>query len=368
MSSSNHPLIPNSQDYIIYKKYVSIHSEDIDTSKYSLNDFELELPQDYLNVLSVKLSNATFPQYICDFSNALGNTILFFDISLNGMNVPLFTIIPDTNYGNSTTSIEGNVVSAINLAVTAYTGTSYSHFSSVTDGITKITNSTDSFTFFNGQPKHFDINTLLQNCDSGSVQFIRNAYYDYMAGLCGSNILSEGPGTNTTLYTLLGFTNKHTEAVLENGVYNMFSPNYINNNWLTFFYMDIEGMNTIDEVNPYYSNNYTKTTSGNSGKANSAFAKIPMPQIYGSGSKAGGGGAGSSTSYNYNTSILVEYPYYKYYNPPAERIKKLKIRFRFHNNVPVDFLGQSYTFVLEFTLYDAHILRNYHLSRPVIKI
>ena len=29
-TSTNHPLIPNANDYIIYKKYVSIHSEDRD--------------------------------------------------------------------------------------------------------------------------------------------------------------------------------------------------------------------------------------------------------------------------------------------------------------------------------------------------
>lgn len=27
-TSTSHPLIPNANDYIIYKKYVSIHSED----------------------------------------------------------------------------------------------------------------------------------------------------------------------------------------------------------------------------------------------------------------------------------------------------------------------------------------------------
>jgi NAD-dependent oxidoreductase involved in siderophore biosynthesis len=31
---TNHPLIPNSQEYIYYKKYISIHSEDRDYIKY----------------------------------------------------------------------------------------------------------------------------------------------------------------------------------------------------------------------------------------------------------------------------------------------------------------------------------------------
>ena len=53
--NTNHPIIPNSQEYTIYKQYVSIHSEDRDIKKYpSSSMFEIELPQDYLNISSVK--------------------------------------------------------------------------------------------------------------------------------------------------------------------------------------------------------------------------------------------------------------------------------------------------------------------------
>ena len=41
--STNHPIIPNANDYIIYKKYVSIHSEDRDVLKYpNSNQFEID--------------------------------------------------------------------------------------------------------------------------------------------------------------------------------------------------------------------------------------------------------------------------------------------------------------------------------------
>ena len=40
--STNHPLIPNSNEYIYYKKYVSIHSEDRDCLKYPVSSvFEI---------------------------------------------------------------------------------------------------------------------------------------------------------------------------------------------------------------------------------------------------------------------------------------------------------------------------------------
>ena len=61
-TSSTHPLIPNANQYYIEKKYVSIHSEDRDILKYpNSSEFEIELPQDYLNVHSAKLSTWSFP-------------------------------------------------------------------------------------------------------------------------------------------------------------------------------------------------------------------------------------------------------------------------------------------------------------------
>ena len=55
--NNNHPIIPNANQYYFEKKYVSIHSEDRDVIKYrNPSSFEIELPQDYLNVQSVRLS------------------------------------------------------------------------------------------------------------------------------------------------------------------------------------------------------------------------------------------------------------------------------------------------------------------------
>ena len=75
-TSSTHPLIPNAQDYMLYKKFISIHSEDRDTIKYPLStEFEIELPQDYCNVQSVRLSKWTFPANYNTFSLLQNNTL-----------------------------------------------------------------------------------------------------------------------------------------------------------------------------------------------------------------------------------------------------------------------------------------------------
>ena len=81
-TSSNHPIIPNSQEYVYEKKFVSIHSEDRDILKYpGASEFEIELPQDYCNVQAVKLNTWTFPANYNTFSLVQNNISLSFKIT-----------------------------------------------------------------------------------------------------------------------------------------------------------------------------------------------------------------------------------------------------------------------------------------------
>ena len=68
--STNHPLIPNNSEYLRYRKIVSIHSEDRDILKYpNANEFEIMLPEDLLNVASIRLYDWSFPCNYNTFSN-----------------------------------------------------------------------------------------------------------------------------------------------------------------------------------------------------------------------------------------------------------------------------------------------------------
>jgi len=53
------------------------------------------------------------------------------------------------------------------------------------------------------------------------------------------------------------------------------------------------------------------------------------------------------------------------YNPPVERIRKLSIRFRYHDGMLVDFNNQKYTFTLEFTILRPQNNRAYNVRVPV---
>ena len=94
--NTTHPLIENSQQYIIHRKYVSIHSEDRDISKYpKASFFEIELPQDILNVHKVILNSWDFPSNYNTFSVFNNNIVFLFQINnpynpiINGLLDPL---------------------------------------------------------------------------------------------------------------------------------------------------------------------------------------------------------------------------------------------------------------------------------------
>ena len=107
-----------------------------------------------------------------------------------------------------------------------------------------------------------------------------------------------------------------------------------------YIYMEIDGQNCIDETQPYNVSKFTMTTNGTNGVVNSSFAKISVP-----------------------TTPLSQWfdrdsQPYKYYYPPAERIRRLKITLRYHNGQMVDFGVFNYSFMLEFNLQVPQMLRN----------
>jgi hypothetical protein len=52
---------------------------------------------------------------------------------------------------------------------------------------------------------------------------------------------------------------------------------------------------------------------------------------------------------------------YKYWNPPAERISKIKVKFRYHNGTLVEFGQFEYSFMLELNLLKPQQERSYSI-------
>lgn len=401
-TSSTHPLIPNANQYYVDRKYVSIHSEDRDILKYpGSSEFEIELPQDYLNVQSVKLATWSFPANYNVFSPVnfnIGMTFKFIKLynpGEHGYADPLteaifaglyslidkeYLIVIETGFYNpdqmatELTNKFNEAVSTIlinfftntpayNYALALFTG--YNRFKIVYNSVGQklwFGNTADKFELTNDYTNKFNSEIISSQClrrnqlpslsDWGlpaylgftrcpatalsalevqnSANTINNIIIGYDPDIV--NISADvprfyygdvSPGDNGfwLVPTLPGAT-----------VYFLQAPAKINFMGPAYIYLDIDGLNCIDETSPYNVSQFTLHTNETNSRVNSSFAKIPI-----------------------TTTPIAQWfdqgqEPYKHFNPPAERIRKLKCRLRYHNGQKVEFGLFEYTFMLEFTL------------------
>jgi len=405
---TNHPLIDNSQDYTIEKKYVSIHSEDRNILKYpSSSDFEIELPQDYLNVSTVKLSSWSFPSNYNTFSLNNLNTLMtfsFLDIynpaSLgselqnliyqylttykNNIGTSDFIVSISSGFYNPT-QMATELTNRFNISVTNYlsyklslydaaNGTTYNTtFLNVSDtGVIQggyqefviVYNEVEQNLWFGNKSSTF---TLTQNTQlilkeiQNSMCFSEQSVLPddtllglptYL-GLSACNLNSKV--VNSLLETRFYYGDVLTSGddgywLLLNSTLTDSTTSYIkapyklNNMGPSYFYIEIDSLNYIDETEPFNVSKETRTTNLTNGIVNSSFAKIAI----------------SSTPLSQYYDNCMDS--YKYFNPPAERIRRLKIKLRYHNGMLVNFDTFPYSFTLEFTLFKPQIMRGMKLT------
>jgi hypothetical protein len=389
--NTNHPIINNSQEYIIYKKYVSIHSEDRDINKYpKSNAFEIELPEDYLNVYKMNLRSWTFPSNYNTFSIFNNNITLIFQIDqpynpiVNGLaNSLQIAIYEALNSKNNNTNLDKNFMIQIeegfynptqmtteltnkmnetvtNYIINYFTNNGYSslissfeilggyqEFIVVYNNVSQkiwFGNSSSGFIFknslisvsrsaeqildscLNGDkvPDYSNwglpANLGLTRCDATSIETTnindaRFYYGDVFPGDNGYWLLPNPSLPNSSMY--------YVTPIYK---INLMGPSE--------FYLCIDGYNCIDETSPYNLSKFTMHTNQTNSIVNGSFAKIPVTC--------------TPISQFYDNSDTNQ-PYKLFY-PPAERIRKLQFKLRYHDGSPVDFGLFNYSFVLEFEL------------------
>jgi uncharacterized protein YhdP len=117
----------------------------------------------------------------------------------------------------------------------------------------------------------------------------------------------------------------------------------------TCIYMEIEKYNNYDELYPYSQS--SRQMYGNNaydGKVNSAFAKIPIQHK-------------DDFSFDSRTLFLQNMVQY---DPPIERITRLKFKFRFHDGRLVNFQNFPFDFSLEFNSLRNEINKQYTVRIP----
>lgn len=379
--STSHPLIPNSQQYMYYKKYISIHSEDRDVTKFpDASEFEIEVPQDLLNVSSISLVHWTFPIEYDVFSAFNSNITMTFLVNNpynpneyfyeDQLTVNIFECLFLTQNDQYTINIESGTYTpeqmsteltnkfneAVTLRIQQYFSANGLDLSSFTgyDRFVIVYNTVSNKFWFGNRADGFILTNSTQikpcgtadvNCNArGQLPDFSNWGLPGNLGLVRSDMGSNSganvrfyygdvfPGDNG--YWLNPYPNlPNCQVFWVDGLYKGNLTGSAN------IYMEIEGQNCIDETSPFNISGFTRKTNETNGIVNSSFAKIPINKNVG--------------SHWFDRDALP----YKYYLPPAERMRRFKIRLRYHDGQRVDFGGLNYSFVLKFTLMSPQILR-----------
>jgi hypothetical protein len=393
-TSTNHPIIPNVQQYMFERQYISIHSEDRNTLKYpNSSEFELELPQDYLNVQGIKLVSSRFPRNIRVFSACQKNITLTFKITkpYNPAEFiwaydPILEAIFTALYNNITENYivvieEGSytpvqmateLTNKFNYEVTKMLLNStyltdaqksqllssggYSEFIVVYNEVSKklwFGNRSDEFTLTTSDVVELEQESI-NCCNKNTLPEYAPWGLPWYLGLSRCDTISIiDPSINSQ--TRFYYTDVSEGIWLTPNPYLMYSNAYyavatypINLLGSTYMYMEIKGLNVLDETEPYNFSTFTMQTNQNNGIVNAAFAKIPIVI------------SGNECEYVDQLDGGV----YKIYNPPAERIRKIAIKIRYHNGTLINFENKNYSFTLEFTLFRPQNAKSYTMYTP----
>ena len=341
----NHkPLINRDQIYVLDRKLITIHSEDRDISKWKFsNQFEIVLPEPINNVQSLRLIEVSMPANLYTFSNKYQNTKL--RITIGGVQLPI--TINEGFY--SPEQLANELTNKINQA---FTITSFN-------------------VFYNSVTQKF----WFGNTADFSLNFDQEIPYDFSNNECVPPIVFD-QYTNWGLPSYLGYEKKKYDSTTVTSKTFDYLPvatsTWVNSAGGTItrlveapstvcimgdrcLYMDVEKYNTMDELYPYTESvidTNTKTNynfTGYSGKVNSAFAKIPINAQY------------DKMFFDSRTLFLNNIAHYE---PPIERISKLKFTFRFHDGRLVDFHDCQFDFTLEFNSLKNEIGKVYNVRVP----
>ena len=385
--NSNHPLIQNSQQYFIYKKYISIHSEDRDIMKYpKSSSFEIELPEDYLNVYKMSLYSWNFPSNYNSFSNSSNNISMVFQINqpynpnenhvTNSLQVAIFQALFDyVNQDFVITIEEGfynptqmttELTNKFNQAVTDYitiyftnkgdkksmtdftNAGGYQEFVVVYNNVSQkiwFGNRSSGFILRNSQVSFINkVGATLDNCtdspNSNKIPDYTNWGLPANLGLvrCDQTSVKSATDNSARFYYGDVFPGDSgywllPEPLLSGSNTYYVEPLYkINLMGPAEFYMELSGYNSIDTTVPYNLNKFTTHTNQTNSIVNGAFAKISVPC--------------TPISQYYDK---LSSPY-KFFYPPAERIRKLSISLKYHDGTSVDFGNFNFSFMFEFEL------------------
>jgi hypothetical protein len=378
-----HPLIPREQTYVLDRKLVSVHSFDRDIKKWpNSNYFEIDLPQSLQKIQSMRLLNVSLPSNQYVFSHEYQNTKLNFQVELPGMPWPP----PSANVDDITITINEGSYSPDQLAMEIETkmnkgvasnpsfsgnpfAVNYNFFRCKWNAVTNkfwFGNIRDDFDL------HFEKQLIYaKSCNKVDVwtHYTRwglPAYLGYKKRVYYARPTPPDPWQGNKLGDPFGFDyemedgsgNEWLDSSMNNMIVNLddLSANSLDPSGICnldimgddYIYMEVVKYNSMDEIEPYSENTGGWFNNDYAGKVKCAFAKIPVRCLP------------YSQMFDSTRAFIANI---SHYNPPLERIDRLRFKFRYHDGRLVDFKCLPFTFTLEFNM-----LRDEQLRAMLVRV
>ena len=303
----NHPLIKTSHNFVLDRKVLYIDSNDRDVERWpSASEFEINCPQNYNNVESLRLSSINLPYFFYNISENLRTNKIKVEYSTS----PTTIITLEDGYYNYI-QLKDALQSKFTLL--------HPNFDVSYNSINR------KFTFSNASiPFRFRFD-LTNDYNCAKDNYKTDVYAQH---------------SNWGLGYILGFDKK----IYTSANSTIVSPNPCDLEDNKCIYIELEKYNKCDEIKPFLYYNFNNT---NSGIVNSAFAKIPIYQT------------------NYNKGLLNDgyLENSSYYQPPIDKISKIKLKFRYHNGMLVDFHNCNVSLSLEINQI-RNEMNNYEVRTP----
>ena len=390
--STSHPLTSREQTYTMERTLLSVHSEDRDALKWpNADDFGIELPTSITNVQSARLVECALPSNYYAFSQQNQNTRFLFAVEEKDVLSPWraadvnnASVLSNGSFeveisaGSYTpTQLAEEVESKMNQAVTTYLRRAalpspntytYENFKVHYDEVAQ------KFAFGNtvdGFRLRFDVEIEYElGCPMerkawprytlwGFPSYLGFARQAYEASPAPEDVLTgaiglRGPGTTTSWlepkYAMSVVPGTQPQASDVSGiVMYVQAPMVQKVLGDRTIYMEMQNFNTYMELDPFSQSTNSYFNNDYRGRPNSAFAKIPVPTV--------SAGETIESAQSNLQSLAV-------FDPPLERVTRLRFRFRFHDGRPVDFQDFPFNFTIAFDHLRDEIARDYTVRVP----
>lgn len=327
----NDQLIDRLQNFTLDRKILYIDSNDRDINRWpSPYEFEISCPQNYNNVESIRLVNIQTINKCYNISEYLQNNKLI--CSISGQTEIITLDDGFYNYNQLQISLQNSLNNT---------------FTDTDPSFVVKYNEVNRKMYIGHMNQDFSLNfqyiTYNNNCVNNNYVNVYNQYSRWGLG----HTLGYKKDIYTSSNNINTFQYENTPWI-NNENYIIEPPNAIDLDENTQIFVELEKLNKADEIKPFI---VDKINNTNAGILNSFFAKIPIVLLK------------ENQNIN-NKECYIEGA--SYFQPPIDRISKLKFKLRYHNGMLIDLQNTNVTLTFEINQI-RNEMKDYNVRKPFLQ-